>query len=75
MSGFGAPFLTATATGTTASGVSLPAITCRVAITSASGGCTIGTSNASPVVISSARTRFTGDNATAISADMKNLFI
>ena len=48
MSGFAAPLRTATPTATVASGVSLDATTWPEETTSASGGWTIGTSNASP---------------------------
>src|SRR6476659_4466907 len=50
MSGLGVPLRTASATATVASGVSLSGMTWPVAMTSATGGCTIGTSNASPLI-------------------------
>ena len=59
ISGFGAPFRTATPTATLASGVALLATTLPDDSTSGNGGCTIGTSKASPLA-----TCFFGPNAT-----------
>ena len=50
MSGLGAPFFTATPTATAARGVAVLSTTLPEAVTSASGGCTMGTSNTSPLM-------------------------
>src|SRR6185436_8501154 len=48
MSGLACPFLITTTIGTAASGISVLSITLPDAITSSSGGCTIGTSKGAP---------------------------